>query len=262
MKGLCQKGEVMRISAINGYNSIYGKIASGKRIQTAADDAAGLAIANIMKRQSNGLDVAADNIMDGIGVANIKAGALGTMQDSLQRIYELSIKASNSMYGDSEKQMIQDEVDQLLQDIESTAVGTKYNEMKLMDGSMADMHIASNADGTGMKIQMENVTLKSLGIDGYNVTGKFDLSRIESAMDKISSARSATGARTNAMEHAYNSNTRTSLETVGARSRIEDLDIPKAVSEQKKNKLLQDYRMMFTRRKMQNDSMITKLFGM
>ena len=46
MKGLCQKGEVMRISAINGYNSIYGKIASGKRIQTAADDAAGLAIAN------------------------------------------------------------------------------------------------------------------------------------------------------------------------------------------------------------------------
>ena len=261
MKGLCQKGEVMRISAINGYNSIYGKIASGKRIQTAADDAAGLAIAN-MKRQSNGLDVAADNIMDGIGVANIKDGALGTMQDSLQRIYELSIKASNSMYGDSEKQMIQDEVDQLLQDIESTAVGTKYNEMKLMDGSMADMHIASNADGTGMKIQMENVTLKSLGIDGYNVTGKFDLSRIESAMDKISSARSATGARTNAMEHAYNSNTRTSLETVGARSRIEDLDIPKAVSEQKKNKLLQDYRMMFTRRKMQNDSMITKLFGM
>ena len=253
MKGLCQKGEVMRISAINGYNSIYGKIASGKRIQTAADDAAGLAIANIMKRQSNGLDV---------GVANIKDGALGTMQDSLQRIYELSIKASNSMYGDSEKQMIQDEVDQLLQDIESTAVGTKYNEMKLMDGSMADMHIASNADGTGMKIQMENVTLKSLGIDGYNVTGKFDLSRIESAMDKISSARSATGARTNAMEHAYNSNTRTSLETVGARSRIEDLDIPKAVSEQKKNKLLQDYRMMFTRRKMQNDSMITKLFGM
>ena len=89
----------MRISAINGYNSIYGKIASGKRIQTAADDAAGLSIANMMKRQSNGLDVAADNIMDGIGVANIKDGALGTMQDSLQRIYELSIKASNSMYG-------------------------------------------------------------------------------------------------------------------------------------------------------------------
>ena len=52
------------------------------------------------------------------------------------------------------------------------------------------------------------------------------------------------------------------METVGARSRIEDLDIPKAVSEQKKNKLLQDYRMMVTRRKMQNDSLVVKLFGM
>ena len=252
----------MRISAINSSNSIYGKIASGRRIQTAADDAAGLSIANKMKRQSNGLDAAADNIMDGIGVANIKDGALSSMQDSLHRIYELSIKASNSLYGDSEKRMIQDEVDQLLQDIEGAAVGTRYNDMKLMDGSMADMHIAANPDGRGMKIQMENMTLKALGIDGYNVTGQFDISRLESAIDKISSARSATGARTNAMEYAYNSNTRTSLETVGARSRIEDLDIPKAVSEQKKNKLLQDYRMMVTRRKMQNDSLVVKLFGM
>ncbi len=64
------------------------------------------------------------------------------------------------------------------------------------------------------------------------------------------------------MEYAYNSNTRTSLETVGARSRIEDLDIPKAVSEQKRNKLLQDYRMMVMRKKMQNDSMVVKMFGM
>ena len=161
----------MRIPAVSN-NYLYGKIASGKRIQSAADDAAGLSIANKMKRESNGLDVSADNIKDGIGVANIKDGALDSMQSSLHRIYELSIKASNSMYGDSEKRMIQDEVDQLLQDIESTAVGTKYNEMKLMDGSMADMHIASNPDGTGMKIQMENVTLKALGIDGYDVTGK------------------------------------------------------------------------------------------
>lgn len=252
----------MRISAINSSNSIYGKIASGRRIQTAKDDAAGLSIAQKMKRQSNGLDMAASNIMDGIGVANIKDCALNSMQDSLHRIYELSIKASNSIYGDSEKQMIQDEVDQILQDIESTAVGTRYNEMKLMDGSMADMDIASNADGSGMKIQMENMTLKSLGIDGYNVTGNFDIGRIESAIDKVISARSATGSRTNAMEYAYNSNTRTSLETVGARSRIEDLDIPKAVSEQKRNKLLQDYRMMVMRKKMQNDSMVVKMFGM
>jgi Flagellin and related hook-associated proteins len=258
---LCRKGVLMRISSMSNPNSIYGKIASGKRIQTAADDAAGLAISNKLKRNENGLDVGASNIMDGIGVANIKDGALGTMQDSLQRIRELSIKASNGLYGDSEKQMIQKEVDQLLEGIQYTATATQFNDMKLLDGSMADMDIVSNPDGTGMKIQMENMSLKALGIDGYNITGEFDISVIDAAMDKISSARSSTGASTNAMEHAYNYNTGASYNLLSARSRIEDLDIPKAVSDMKKNKLLQDYHMGMLRKKMQNDSLITRMFG-
>lgn len=254
----------MSIAAVTGVGRtdyLYGKIASGKRIQSAADDASGLAIANKLKRQSNGLDVGASNIMDGIGVANIKDGALATMQDSLQRIYELSLKASNGLYSADDKAMIQDEVGQLLEDIERTAVGTQYNEMKLMDGSMADMNIAANPDGTGMKIQMENVTLQALGIDGYDVTGNFDINDIVGAMEKISSSRSATGASTNAMEHAYNYNTGSSLDLVASRSRMEDLDIPKAVSEQKKNKLLKDYQMIMLNRKMQNDGMVLRLFG-
>ena len=122
----------MRISPVsNSYNtnyntnSIYGKIASGKRIRTAADDAAGLAIASKLKRNGNGLDVASNNISDGIGVANIQDGALGTIQDSLQRIRELSLKASNGIYGSDDKEMFQEEIDQLLQDIERTAVGTQ-----------------------------------------------------------------------------------------------------------------------------------------
>ena len=139
----------MAISGISG-GMDYGKIASGKRINTAADDASGLAIANKMKKESNGLDVGASNIKDGIGVANIKDGAMASMQDSLQRIRELSLKASNGLYGASEKQIIQGEIDHILQGIEQTAKTTSYNEMKLLDGSMADMKIASNPDGTGM----------------------------------------------------------------------------------------------------------------
>lgn len=249
------------ISGVNSTDSLYGKIASGRRIQTAADDASGLAISNKLKREGNGLDVGATNVMDGIGVANIKDGALGTMQDSLQRIRELSIKASNSLYGDDEKQMIQKEVDQLLEGIQYTATATQFNDMKLLDGSMADMNIASNPDGTGMKIQMENMSLKSLGLEGYNITGDFDISVIDSAMQKISEARSNTGASTNAMEHAYNYNNYASYNLLSARSRIEDLDIPKAVSDQKKNKLLTDYRMGMLRMKMQNDSLITNMFN-
>ncbi len=260
----------MRIGTMNSMNSlytknsmhsIYGKIASGNRIQRAKDDAAGLAIVNKMKKESNGLDVGAANIKDGVGVANIKDGAMGTMVDSLQRIRELSVQASNGLYGESDREMIQNEVGQLLQDVERSAVGTKYNEMKLMDGSMADMHIAANADGTGMKIGMENVTLQSLGIEGYDVTKNFNIEDIDAAIDKINSARSKTGAVTNSLEHAYNSNTNTSLNLVGSRSRIEDLDIPKAVSEKEKNRLLQDYRMGMMRRRMQDDASVLKLFG-
>ncbi len=252
---------VSPMHSIQRNKSIYGKIASGNRIQRAKDDAAGLAIVNKMKKESNGLDVGAANIKDGIGVANIKDGAMGTMVDSLQRIRELSIQASNGLYGESDKKMIQGEIDQLLQDVERSAVGTKYNEMKLMDGSMADMHIASNADGTGMKIGMENVTLQSLGIDGYDVTKNFNIDDIDAAIEQINSARSKTGATTNSLEHAYNSNTNTSLNLVASRSRIEDLDIPKAVSEKEKNRLLQNYSMSMMRKKMQDDASVLRLFG-
>lgn len=252
----------MRVPTVSNYaNSLYGKIASGKRIQRASDDAAGLAIAQQLLKEGNGLNVGSSNVQNGIGVANIQDGALGTMQDSLQRIRELSIQASNGIYSDSDKQAMQDEIDQLLMDIEHTAIGTEYNQMKLLDGSMANMHIASNPDGTGMKIQMENATLKSLGIEGYSVMGDFDIGVIDAAIEKISASRSRTGATTNAMEHAYNYNTRASLELISSQSRIEDLDVPKAISDQKREKLLMDYRLGMMRKQMDNDSFVVKMFS-
>lgn len=252
----------MNISAVSQMNSIYGKIASGKRIQSAADDAAGLSIVNRLQQQSNGLEVGASNVKDGIGVANIKDGALGTMTDSLQRVRELSIRSMNGLYSDSDRRMMQNEVDQLLEGIGHTAVATQYNQMRLLDGSMADMHVASNPDGTGMKLQMENVTLKSLGLSNYSIMGDIDLSAIDAAIEKISASRSRTGAMTNSLEHAYNYNKRASQELIGSQSRIEDLDIPKAVSEKQRKKLLEDYQMGMMRKKMNDDSMVLKLFTM
>ena len=109
---------------------------------------------------------------------------------------------------------------------------------------------------------MENVTLQSLGINGFDVTKNFDLSAIDDAISKVSAARGKMGAVTNSLEHAYNSNRETSLNLTASRSRIEDLDIPKAVSEKQKNKLLQDYRMGMMRKKMQDDSSVLRIFGM
>lgn len=256
----------MRIGSVNNTfsdrSSIYERLSSGKRINRAADDAAGLAIAQKILKENKGLDVGADNIRDGISVANVADGAMGTMTDSLQRIHELGVRASNGLYSDSDRRIMQGEVDQLLRDVQRTAVGTKFNEMSLLNGSMADMNIASSADGTGLRLGMENVTLKSLGIQGFDVTKNFDLSAIDAAIGKVSAARGRTGAVTNSLEHAYNSNRVTSENLTASRSRIEDLDIPKAVSEKQKDKLLQDYRMGMMRRKMRDDSSVLKLFGM
>lgn len=255
----------MRIGAVNNVffnrNSIYEKLSSGKRINRAADDAAGLAIAQKILKENKGLDAGASNIRDGISAANVADGAMGTMTDSLQRIHELGLKAMNGLYSDSDRKAIQGEISQLLQDVQRSAAGTKFNEMSLLNGSMADMKIAANADGTGLKIGMENTTLQALGIQGFDVTKDFDLSVISEAIDKVSAARGRMGAVTNSMEHAYNSNRVTSENLTAAGSRIEDLDVFKAVSKRQKEKLLQNYQMGMMRRRMQDNSSVLKLFG-
>lgn len=238
----------------SGVSTDYSQIASGKRINSAADDASGLAIAEKMESQSSGLDVGAANAQSGKDALNIADGALGGINDYLQRIYELSVKASNGLNSGSDLNSMQKEVDQLMQGITEMASNTEYNTMKLIDGSMADMSLATNPDGTGQSIKMANATLESLGIDGYDLTGDFDINRITSAMDKVNEARSAGGATTNALDYAINSNKYASQNTTAAQSRIEDLDIPKAISEQKKNEVIDEYQMMMQKQKMEDES--------
>ncbi len=252
----------MSIMAVgNGIYNSYSHIASGKRINTAADDAAGLSIAQKMKREENGLNVGADNAKDGIGVLNVADGALEGITDYLQRIRELGVKSMNGLYSDSDRETFQSEIDQLKDGIQSLAKDTSLNEQKLLDGSMADMHLATNPDGSGMSIQMANSTLEALGIADFDVTkGNFDLKAIDQALEKVSAQRSNVGASTNRLEHTYNYNTGASLEQLSSRSRIEDLDMPKAISEKKKEDLLSEYRNLMLRRQMDQESMITRLF--
>ncbi len=245
------------ITGINGSSNssdLYGKIASGKRINSAADDASGLTIAKKLEEQSTGLTAGASNAKSGIGVLNIADGALGSIGDSLQRIHELSVKASNSaIYSASDIGSMQEEISGLLKEIQGVAKGTEYNQMKLLDGSMADMQLATNPDGTGQSIKMQNATLEALGIDGYDVTGKFDINRITNALDMVNKSRSEIGASTNALESAYNYNAYASQNTTAAQSGIEDLDIAQAISEQKKNTLLDSYQNMMQKQQMEEN---------
>ena len=256
---------VNSISSISNSNkdlyNIYSKLSSGKRINRAADDAAGLAIAKKLQRQENGLLVGAQNVKDGAGALNIADGALGGMTDYLQRIRELAVRASNGLYSDSDRETFQTEIDSLKEGIQSLAKNTTFNEQTLLDGSMADMYLATNPEGGGLNISMANTTLDALGIADFDVrSGNFDLSAIDKAMDKISSARSDTGAYTNRLTYTYNYNLGAAEQTTRSRSRIEDLDLPVAVSEKKKKDILMQYRNMMQRNIMNQRSSVRMLF--
>ena len=239
-----------------GFLDSYSHIASGKRINSAADDAAGLAIAKKMQREETGLRVGAEN-----GALNVADGALGGVTDYLQRIRELALRSMNGLNSAEDKQIYQNEIDQLKEGIQSLAKDTSLNEQKLLDGSMADMGLATNPNGGGMKIQMANSTLEALGIADLNVTADdFDLKSIDNALKMVTSQRSNLGAYTNRLEHTFNFNTRASLEQLGSRSRLEDLDLPKAVSEKKKEEVLVDYKNFMMREQMNQQHFMLRMF--
>lgn len=242
-------------------NKLSNKLSSGKRINSAADDAAGLAIAKKLEKQARALNMASENTKMGIGALNVGDGAMSGIMDYLQDIRDVSIRAMNGTYSDSDRQAMQQEINGYLDGIQQMAKGTQFNTHTLLDGNMATMDIATNPDGTGMKIQMADSTLAGLGIAGYSVTGDFDISAIDNAISKVSEARSNMGISTNALEHMLSYNNSAAEHQTASQSRIEDLDMAGAISEQKKNKILQDYRMMLQKRQMQQGNMVVKMFS-
>ncbi len=244
-----------------GLFKAYSHLSSGKRINSAADDASGLAIAKRLQREETGLNVGAQNAKSGIGVLNVADGALSGVSDYLQRIRELAIKSMNGIASDSDKRIYQNEINQLKEGIQSLAKDTSLNEQTLLDGSMADMNLATNPSGGGMKIQMANSTLEALGIADLDVTSKdFNLDAIDKALDMVSSQRSSLGASTNRLEYTYNYNTSSALSQLSARSRLEDLDISKAVSEKQKQSLLYEYSIMMQKKRQEQDGLVTRMF--
>lgn len=239
----------MNINAIGNYNThkLYAQLSSGKKVNTAADNASGLAIIQKLLKEENGLNIGSQNASAGIGLVNVADGAMGGIMDSLQRMNELGVYAQNGLLSDSDRQMIQQEVDQLKQDIQSLSKNTSLNEQTLLDGSMADIHLATNPSGGGMSIQMVDTTLKSLGIADFDVTKDFDLNAISKAMEKVSYARSSMGASANGLEHVINNNNLAAQNLTASRSRMEDTDIGAAASKLKTNQILEHFRFMMSR---------------
>lgn len=248
------------MSVGRGKFNIYSHIASGKRINSAKDDAAGLAIAKRMKLQEIGLNVGAQNAQMGIGAVNTADGALDGVTDYLQRIRDLAVRSMNGTSSPSDKAVYQREIDQMKQGIQSLAEGTTLNEQKLLDGSMADLELVTNPNGGSRHIQMADATLEALGIADLDVTsGDFSLEAIDKALDMVSAQRGSLGASTNGLERAYNYNTSASLQQLKSRSSLEDLDFPKAVSEKQKKELLFQYQTFMLKKKMEEEGKANRM---
>lgn len=131
-------------------NRILEKVASGSRINSARDDAAGLAIANRFSSQINGLTIASRNANDGISLAQTTESALEETTTALQRIRELSLQAANGSLNASDRNAIQQEIDQLKDEVDRIAETTTFNGKKVLDGSLStqQFQIGANAGET------------------------------------------------------------------------------------------------------------------
>jgi flagellin len=156
------------------------RLSSGMRVNSAKDDAAGLAIAERLNTQIRGLNVAARNANDGISLAQVAEGALGKVGESLQRIRELAVQSANATNSASDRAALQSEVKQLRDEINRVAKQTSFNGTKLLDGSFsaATFQIGANSGEAITIASLTNVSADGLA----NVTyGSGDVTNISTA---------------------------------------------------------------------------------
>jgi len=241
------------------------RLASGQRINSAADDAAGLGISERMTAQMQSLDRATNNVMDMQNLVNTAEGGLSNINNSLQRIRELNVQASNGILTQADRQIIQNEVDQLVQEINAVSSRTEFNGMRLLDGSFSgedtrNLHTAADAMGRGPAVTIGNMSSGMLLPDGIDVVnGSFDIniSRIDNALSMVSAQRSYLGAMSNRFDTTIAANQITNLNQAASRSRIRDADMALEMMNLQQSNVLMQAQLMAQRRRQEQESAVT-----
>ncbi|MGG3284366.1 flagellin [Paenibacillus solani] len=230
----------------NSQSKNLEKLSSGYRINRAADDAAGLAISEKMRNQIRGLEQSSKNALDGISLIQTAEGALNETHAMLQRMSELYTQAANETLTSADSAKIQSELNELTNQINDISTQTQFNTKKLLDGSIPDVtfQVGANEDET-ITLTLAAADAAAIGLtgmdplDGKNATAKASLTKVQSAIDKVSELRSNLGAVQNRLEHTINNLGTTSENLQAAESRVRDTDMAKEMSEYTKNNILQ-----------------------
>ncbi len=221
------------------------KLSSGYKINRAADDAAGLAISEKMRRQIRGLTQASANAQDGISAVQTAEGALNEVHDMLQRLNELAVKAANGTEQSEDQSYIQKEVDNLVSEIDRVATTTTFNEKMLLDGTFSSVALQVGAESASDNRIV--LTIASLGSSGLSIASLrvSSQSAAWSAIDSIKSAiktlneqRSNLGAVQNRLEHTIANLDNVVENTTAAESQIRDTDMADEMVKYSNNNIL------------------------
>ena len=210
------------------------KLSSGYKINRAADDAAGLAISEKMRRQVRGLTQAVANAQDGISAVQTAEGALGEVHDMLQRMNELAVKAGTDTLQQTDREYIQSEIDALITEIDRVSATTTFNEQALLNGDFKSKMLQVGAESAASnQIQMDiaAMTASSLGVAAISIASasgsaaRAAIATIKTALEKVSKQRSDLGAVQNRLEHTVKNLDNVVENTQAAESQIRDTDM-------------------------------------
>ena len=228
-----------------GLNRSVERLSSGLRITRAADDAAGLVLAESLRAQIRSINQATRNANDGISLTQIADGAAATVGSLLARLRELSSQAASGTVGNTERSYIDQEFIALRSEIDRIASVTEFNGQALTSGATISFSIAIGfRSGTGntLDLGLNDITTTSLGIASVNVSTSANatsaLANIDSAISAIASARAEYGSIQNRFEATIANLQVTSENLTAAESRIRDADIALETSIFTKNQIL------------------------
>lgn len=208
------------------------KLSSGLRINRAADDAAGLAISEKLISQIKGLNQAIRNAQDGVSLIQTAEGGLSESHSILQRMRELAVQAANDTLESSDRNAIQEEINQLIQELDRIASDTEFNEKVLLDGQWSTttlvFQVGANA-GQTISVNIQAATASALGVEGLGVTSvdlaQVAIDSIDLAIEQISTSRANLGAIQNRLEHTVANLSVAAENLQAANSRVRDADM-------------------------------------
>jgi flagellin len=240
------------VMAIGRVNSLLAsnmeRLSTGLRVNRAADDPAGLAVAIQLSTQDSSASQALRNTAQGTSIIQTAEGAMGEIGNILDRMRELAVQSSSETLTSSQRTDIDDEFEEMSAEIDRISAATEYNDIKLTDGSTTSLNVQVGIDGSAssqVAISFSDVDATALGVDDGTIDlstasgASSAISRIDTAIDTIASERASLGASANRLESASNYMTEMQLATRSAHASIMDADMAWEMAESSRLQVIQ-----------------------